>query len=586
MAQATYKDMKETMQAREQTYQRQAFSTTVNERVFLGATLLCILIGVAIPSSLLVEWLRHNGEIAVDQLDQLLLGATIFRVALVLVGISLVVLARTPLWRTDAPALPVRSFAGVEVLSIAIVCAIALGLRLFMLNRGLWLDEIITYVDFGKSMPLGEIASTYTSENQHFLFSLAARTSILIFGDSAWSLRLPAVIFGVASIWALYLLACEVTTRQEALLASILMTFSYHHIWFSQNARGYTALLFWTLLSSYFFIRGLQKGTAREWLLYAASAALGAYTHTTIIFLIMGQFLSYLFIVFSGRYRPPSQRWTPFFLGFCFAGLFTILLYSFAIPQYFGLLVEESTVSAWKNPLWTVLEFARGIQIGLGSSLLLIPALVVFGVGMVSYLRSRPIMVALLLLPVAICTLVVVGLGHHLWPRFFFFAMGFGLLIAVRGTWVIGATAASWLELAAPMQKGAGALLTVLMIVASALTIPMAYGPKQDYEAALTYVEANREPSDEVAVFGLANFAYRELYTTDWQVIESVEDLSALRSDDHATWVVFTFLPEAEAVYPELVALLHQDFTEVRQFPGTVNHGTVYVLKTASASGS
>jgi uncharacterized membrane protein len=575
------------MQAREQTYQRSAFSTTLNERLFLGVTLLCILIGVATPSALLVELMRDTGEIAAEYYDQLLLGATIFRVALVLVGISLAVVARTPLWHSDdSVRLPETAFTRVEVLSLAAICAIALILRLFMLNSGLWLDEILTYVQFGKSMPLGEIASTYTSENQHFLFSLAARTSILIFGDSAWSLRLPAALFGVASIWALYKLACEVTTRQEALLASLLMTFSYHHIWFSQNARGYTALLFWTLLSSYFFIRGLQKGTAREWLLYAASAALGAYTHTTIIFLILGHFLSYLFIVFSGRYRSPAQRWRPFFLGFCFAGLFTILLYSFAIPQYFGLLVEESTVSAWKNPLWTLLEFARGIQIGLGSSLLLLPALVVFGVGVVSYLRSRPIVVALLFLPVMICALLVVALGHHLWPRFFFFAMGFGVLVAVRGTWVLGATAASWLGLGASLQKWAGALVTALMIVASALSIPMAYGPKQDYEGALAYIESNREPQDVVAILGLATFAYRELYATDWQVIESAEELNALRSDNQETWVVATFLPELEAVYPDIVALLHQDFTEVRQFPGTVNHGTVHVLKTTAATGS
>jgi mannosyltransferase len=572
------------MQASDPTYQHEAITHSVNNRFVFIVIILCIIIGLTVPSSVLVDWLRHNRPIPFDQVDQLLLGATIFRISLILLGIFLAVVVRSPMWRTDVPdRLQTTTLGRTEFLSIGVVCTVALVLRLLMLNSGLWLDEIITYVEYGRSMSLGEIASTYTSENQHFLYSLAARLSIMLFGDSAWSLRLPAVLFGVASIWALYKLACEVTTRQEALLASILMTFSYHHIWFSQNARGYTALLFWSLLSSYFFIRGLQKGAARDWLLYAACAALGTYTHTTMVFMIVGQFVSYLFVIYRQR-NQQTQRWAPFFLGFCFVALFTLVLYSFALPQFFGRIVEESTVSDWKNPLWTVLEFVRGIQIGFGSSLLLVPALVVFGVGLVSYLKSRPILVALLMVPVAICGLVVVALGHHLWPRFFFFAMGFGLLIAVRGTWVTGSTAALYLRLATPIQRWAGAILTILMIVASTLTIPTAYGPKQDYEAALSYVETHRSSGDAVAVLGLATFPYRTLYKTDWQEIESAKDLSTVRSGNNQTWVIFTFLPEVESVYPDIIDVLHRDFKVQQEFPGTVNHGAIHVLKTDSST--
>ena len=79
-----------------------------------------------------------------------------------------------------------------------------------------------------------------------------------IFGDGPAALRLPAVLFGVASIAALYLFARRVTTVREALVAAALMTVSYHHIWFSQNARGYSALLFWTLVSSWLFARALR----------------------------------------------------------------------------------------------------------------------------------------------------------------------------------------------------------------------------------------------------------------------------------------------------------------------------------------
>ena len=72
------------------------------------------------------------------------------------------------------------------------------------------------------------------------------------------------VLFGLASILALYLFGRQVTSASESLLAAALLTFSYHHVWFSQNARGYTGLLFWTLLSSWLLLRALRNGAARR----------------------------------------------------------------------------------------------------------------------------------------------------------------------------------------------------------------------------------------------------------------------------------------------------------------------------------
>ncbi len=122
---------------------------------------------------------------------------------------------------------------------------VSMAVRLYQLGSGLWFDEIMTLKEYAR-LPYLEIVTRFKSENQHFLYSLLAHSSILLFGESAWSLRLPAVLFGVGSIWAVYMLGAEVTDRKQAFLASALLAFSYHHLWFSQNARGYTGLLFWT----------------------------------------------------------------------------------------------------------------------------------------------------------------------------------------------------------------------------------------------------------------------------------------------------------------------------------------------------
>ena len=123
--------------------------------------------------------------------------------------------------------------------------ALGAGLRLYALDRGLWIDEVTTFVEYARPA-FGDIFTTYGSKNQRFLFSLAAHASIAAFGEHAWSLRLPAAFFGIATLWAIWLFGREVTGRTESLLAVTMLTFSYQHIWFSQNARGYSGLLFWT----------------------------------------------------------------------------------------------------------------------------------------------------------------------------------------------------------------------------------------------------------------------------------------------------------------------------------------------------
>jgi uncharacterized membrane protein len=50
---------------------------------------------------------------------------------------------------------------------------------------------------------------------------------------------------------------------------------SYHHIFFSQNARGYSAALFFALATSGLLIRALWDDRGWRWCLYVAAMVLG-----------------------------------------------------------------------------------------------------------------------------------------------------------------------------------------------------------------------------------------------------------------------------------------------------------------------
>jgi uncharacterized membrane protein len=456
---------------------------------------------------------------------------------------------------------------------------VATALRLYRLDDGLWWDEIFMYVKFVK-MPLAQLLTTYESENQHFLYILLARASIWIFGDSVWSLRFPAVLFGVASIWALYLLGRQVSGAREGLLAAALLTFSYHHIWFSQNARGYIGLLFWTILASWFFLRATGDARPKWWLLYAAAAALGVYTHMMMLFVVAGHFITYILLLRAQHRLVGTDRRAGFFLGFCLAGMLTLLLYALVLPQVTNyMLAIKSPVMLWKSPLWTFSEFARAMQIGFAGSIVAGVALLIFGAGFLSYLRTNPTVIYLLIIPALICVVVVTGVRHHLWPRYFIFTMGFATLVIVRGAMLAGSMVTRLLKLQAEKSVPIGTVLCAGLILVSATSVPSVYGPKQDYLGALAFVETNKEPGDVVVTAGYAYFPYQKLYHRDWQSVQSLETLNTVRSNAKRTWLLYIHAPQLETGYPEIMATIRQDFKVVNQFPGTLGGGTIFVCR-------
>ncbi|HEX7071607.1 MAG TPA: glycosyltransferase family 39 protein, partial [Rhodothermales bacterium] len=315
--------------------------------------LLCVTMGVVVPTSVWVDVLRPG---LVDEALRatLLDGALVFKIALALLGALMLVIGRatstapTPVANPVADRLSRRSTYALWAL-----LGVALVLRVVQLNAGLWHDEIATLVNYGQLSP-GEILTTYDSQNQHFLYSLLARPALAVFGSEAFALRLPAVLFGVAGVAALFFFAREVGRPVEAWLAAALMTLSYHHVWFSQNARGYTALLFWTLFSSWFFVRGIDRGRDADWVAYALSAALGVFTHLTMAFVIAGQLLIYAFVRATGRGTRGRPVWLEFLMGFGLGGLLVLVLYAFVMPQIVAEFTADTTgveFETWQNPL-------------------------------------------------------------------------------------------------------------------------------------------------------------------------------------------------------------------------------------------
>lgn len=93
------------------------------------------------------------------------------------------------------------------------------------------------------------------------LYLYTAVPTVAVFGISPYGVRLPALIFGVASIWALYLLVKELFKSEKmALLAALVLTFSPWHFQYSRAGFEVTQLLFFLIMGLYLFFRGLKNG--------------------------------------------------------------------------------------------------------------------------------------------------------------------------------------------------------------------------------------------------------------------------------------------------------------------------------------
>lgn len=471
----------------------------------------------------------------------------------------------------------------------------ALGLRLIALDQQLWYDEMLLAVRWAP-LPLLEIVTTYTSQNQHMLYSVLARVTMDLFGEHHWTLRLPAVLFGAATIPALYFCARQVASRREALLAGALLAVSYHHIWFSQNARGYTGLALWTVLTTYFFLRGMRAGGLRPWLWYGVTLALGMYTHLTMGFVAAGQFLVMAWMIWSAS-RASSRKGasirvglTPL-VGFALAGLLTLALYAPVLPQVLARTVGQQSSSAaqvqseWTNPLWLVLETLRGLAAGAGGAagyVVLPVAGALLLAGLWSYWRQDRAMTGLMVIPGVITAAVMLVLEHNLWPRFFFFAIGFGMMLLVRGAMVAG----DWAQARIHGQPEAGGTRTAwgtvvvaLMIAGSAWSARSAWiYPKQDFAGALQFVEAQRQPGEPVALAGLAVFPYRDYYKRDWPAVSTRAELAVVRGEGRL-WLLYASPIFVQSRQPEIWNAIETEFEQVKVFRGTMGDGEIYVCR-------
>lgn len=121
--------------------------------------------------------------------------------------------------------------------------------------------------------------------NASALFALLVHF-LLPLGKIEIMARLPSVLFGIFTIFAMYFTGNFIFSRKEGLAAAALAAFSPFLIRYSQYSRGYAAYAFFALISLYYFLKATETNQIRFWSRYTISITLTVYTHLAGLFIL------------------------------------------------------------------------------------------------------------------------------------------------------------------------------------------------------------------------------------------------------------------------------------------------------------
>jgi len=212
---------------------------------------------------------------------------------------------------------------------IIFIVGVAAILRFYRLDTDLWLDEVVT-VNFSKHT-LGELLSLYEGTNHHLLNTLLVKLSMIIFGDSEWAIRLPTAILGILTVPALFFLVRRAMGFWHAIAVAAILTVSYQHIYFSQNARGYISHIFFSLISTLYLLKSLKTNNRKHWLLFAMFSFLNMASLINSVFVVFSHGLICIISIWKKKNKLPTLINST--LSFSAVALLTFNLYATIIPQ-------------------------------------------------------------------------------------------------------------------------------------------------------------------------------------------------------------------------------------------------------------
>jgi mannosyltransferase len=203
---------------------------------------------------------------------------------------------------------PQALWTPVSVFTLVLLAVAAAILRFSVLARKpFWFDECFSvevarlgWSDFARLM--------WRREANMSLYYLLLR-GWLHFGSSLFFIRSLSVIISLATLPAIFWLACKLFDRRVGLLAVALISFNAYHIRYAQEARSYSVFVLLATLSSGFFVAALREPSRRNRFRYVLASVLAVYAHLYALLLLAAHWLSVRRGKDPTRSHPLGRAW-------------------------------------------------------------------------------------------------------------------------------------------------------------------------------------------------------------------------------------------------------------------------------------
>jgi mannosyltransferase len=399
------------------------------------------------------------------------------------------------------------------LLAIAVTGAF---LRVYKLDEwSFWGDEMFTVSD-------QEDGFNYNLFRQS-LSVLLIQKVIAVNGLNEWNARIVPVFIGIVTIPILFFIVRKLFDTPAALLAALLLALSPWHLYWSQNARFYTALLLFYSLALFFFYLGLEQDNPLYLFLCLLFLGLGAKERLLALFFIP-VILIYILLLYILSFKKPS--------GWRYRNLAILSIPALLGAVFFAgpyLLNLSSWMSGFgfanNNPFWLTGSFAY--YVGL-------PVICLGGAGGV-YLVVQKHRVGLLLFVSAVVPLLLLAMispFHYTASRYVFISLTSWLILAAVSAVTLIKNANGMLRLLA--------LGTLLILIAHPISEDALYyrfqnGNRDNWRAAFAYIAQHRRPSDLVASGSpqLANY-----YLSAPSIFVPKLNLDEVEAGDQRIWFV------------------------------------------------
>jgi len=180
---------------------------------------------------------------------------------------------------------------------LVLILVLIFGATIRLIDIGakpLWLDETITIRQADQA--IGTTLQFLENDSHFPLYVALMNLWVHLFGSGEIIVRLPSLIFSVISIYVIYLLGSAVYSRRVGLISAVLLCISSSAVYYAQEARLYSLFLLLTMLSTYFYLRIVDKPGKSDYCLYILFTSMMIYTHifSFITFTLQSGYYLYL----------------------------------------------------------------------------------------------------------------------------------------------------------------------------------------------------------------------------------------------------------------------------------------------------